>query len=362
MVMAFVGEIDAVMEDIAAEIPDDDKLMQMYDRLRPLLDMSFEDYTLNAEGLLDFAAWLIEIYGKYGEGAFTDADATGVKKELLLRIGNLLNLSEQAVAAKQFVLQMFAQNMFDVLPNAKDPNYADYYAARKDLPNSAAAFVSRYLGSGFVPESDRAAEAGALFAMFDFSDALDVAEAFARHPLFGADAVLETMDEYLYINGINLLGKQLASSDKAAEAYRALDEMLRNCENVSWDQELSFSDQAQEYLIKDIGLSDSFSGTFTSMILTGEDGKIYIIPEDLIDELAGLDKLDANTIQKYGLKPFEGFTMPDGSGEGSFGGSITILPDGSISGSVGGLPEGSIGGSNGDSFIVVGPNFQFGTN
>lgn len=312
MVMAFVGEIDTLMEQIATELDGEDKLMEMYERVRPLLDMSFEEYTNNAEGLLDFAGWLIETYGKYGEGAFTDDDEANVKKELYLRLGNLLNHSKQATALKQIVLQMYAQTIFDVLPNAKDPNYADYYAGRKDLPNSGTAFVNKYFGDGIVPEKDRLAEASAFFSLLRTHNALDTAEVFVRYPLFGADAVLDTMDEYLYIRGgTGQLGMQLSASDKAAEAYEALDRMLRAYENVPYDQPLTFSDAVHDYIIEELGLSNIQSGTITALIKMGADGKVYLIPEELMEKLAGLSILDEQTIQKYGLKPYEGI------GEGS---------------------------------------------
>lgn len=324
MVMAFVGEIDTMVEEYAEELSDEEDLLEMYGRLRPLLDMSFEEYTNNAEVLLDFAGWVIEIYGQYGDGNVPDKEVEKLQKELYVRLGNLLNHSEQAVALKQILLQMFAQEMFDVLPDAENPDYADYYAARKNLPNSGTAFVNKYFGDGIVSEEDRIAEASAFFSLFGNQNALNTAEAFVRHPLFGADAVLEAMDEYLYIHGIDEhLGQQLAENDKATAAYKALDNKLRSYEKASHDQPLTFSDEVYDYLIEKMGLSDNYYAGFWNpdvmmgekdtldgkTVMMGEDGKLYLIPDELVNELLNLGRLDEKTIQKYNLKPLEGVSF-----------------------------------------------------
>ena len=320
MVMALVGELDAQVELHAEELAEEEEVQAMYDQLRPLLDMSFEDYKQNGEALLSFADWLLSTYEQYYD-AYDEAKEEQLMQEMYTRIGDLLNCSEQATGLKRILLQQAAQKMFDTMPDFYDPSSADYYAARGDLPNTAAAFIGTYYGDGIVAEKDRLTEAVAFLKLTEATDAYDAAEIFVRHPLFGADAVLNTFDENLYIYGNDSLPcPELAQRKDLVEK---LDKMLREYEKASIITTQSFRDQANTLLISE--LYDNrhpgyfvdgdvyFSGNdvvTTNCIAEGEDGKKYVIPEELMDALKNGDLvLDEETIKKYNLKVFEGYTL-----------------------------------------------------
>lgn len=247
MVMAFVGEIDTLLDKYADELSEEEELLQLYDMARPLLDMSFEDYTNNAEGILDITSWLIDIYGKVGNGKeFTEAEEDELEIELFGHLGRLLNQSKQAVGLKRIILQMYAQEqLFDGMPNSV---------------KLASSFIAEYFGDGYADENERSKEACAILRLLEADDGVDVAEAFARNPLFGAEAVLKYTDENLYIHGL-WYGDELAENEKAEEVFSALDEMLKKYENASLTQPLCFKDEVERYLAAEVGI-DHYSGSF----------------------------------------------------------------------------------------------------
>ncbi len=265
IVMALLGEVDDFVESNSLELyGEEEELLELYEQLRPLLDMTFDEYTENAEGVLDFAVWLVEMYGKYGNEALSPEGPVRQDKELYVRLGEVLNQSEQAVGLKRIALLKYAEAMFDTLPDSTDPNYAEYYNARKDAPNTAAMFINEYFGDGIVPKKLRVDEAGVFLAMLDCGGSLDVAEIFVRHPSFGADAVLKAMDENLYINGSSEeIGQQLVSSDKADATYKALDKMLKDCEKKTYNEAVTFGDDVFYYLVKELGLEDIYGYVYT---------------------------------------------------------------------------------------------------
>ena len=261
MVMAFVAEADKMIAQQGSGALEDAELNAMYAQVRPLLDMSFEEYTHNAEAILEFVGWGVEVYGKYGESTPPEEELAAVEKELFTRIGDLLNHSEQTIGLKRVLLQMAADRMFDTLPDIENPEYYDYYVARGDLPNSSVEFINKYFGDGIVSADQRYVEGALLIFLLDNSDALSAAELFVRHPLFGADAVLDTMDEYLYINGSEGgMGHQLAELDGASYYYDYLDSLLRSCADYTPNQSLTFSNTVYWYLSEDLGLEyDEFA-------------------------------------------------------------------------------------------------------
>lgn len=250
MAMAFVGELDTFVENESQAVTVEEELTELYAQMRPLLDMSFEEYTHNAEGVLDFVDWLMEMYSQYGESILSEESPVIQGEELYIRLGSLLNNSEQMVGLKRLVLQTCAQEMFNDMPDSADPEYADYYDTRRELPNSGVEFVNKYFGDGFVPEEKRLAEAGAFFALLNAYDKMDVAEVFARHPLFGADAVIESTDEYLYIHSAlsEETIQQFASTERGDAFYKGLDNLLRDCENVDFNHPLEFSYKVYDYV------------------------------------------------------------------------------------------------------------------
>ena len=261
MVMAFVAEADKMIAQQGSGALEDAELNAMYAQIRPLLDMSFEEYTHNAEAILEFVGWGVEVYGKYGESTPPEEELAAVEKELFTRIGDLLNHSEQTIGLKRVLLQMAADRMFDTLPDIENPEYFDYYVARGDLPNSSVEFINKYFGDGIVAADQRYVEGALLIFLLDNPDALSAAELFVRHPLFGADAVLDTMDEYLYINGSEGgMGHQLSELDGASYYYDYLDSLLRSCADYTPNQSLTFSNTVYWYLSEDLGLEyDEFA-------------------------------------------------------------------------------------------------------
>ncbi len=274
MVMAFVGEIDGLLEQYSDDI--DAEFTKTYDMLRPLFDMTFEEYKHNAEGLLEFASWGLDKYDDLAKLAkaedfsdFTEADALNFMSELMnevyARIGKLINHSKQAVGLKRFALQMYAEmRLFDTVPSSY----------------TATSFIDKYYGDGFVDEEKREAEALAIITLLDAHQPLDVAAAFACHPLFGADAIIETFGNDLYVYGLGHLGTQLKTSEKAEEAYEKLNGMLRAFKGNSMIVFTRFSDAAERLLIDEIGLDygyNDYGGSFTAG--TDEKGN-YIVDSE----------------------------------------------------------------------------------
>ena len=310
MVMALVGELDAQVELHAEELAAEEEVQAMYDQVRPLLDMSFAEYKQNGEALLSFADWMLGIYEQYGETTeeMDEEQMISLMQEFYKRIGDLLNCSEQAAGLKRILLQQTAQKLFDAIPNPDDRN--------GDLPNSAAAFINKYYGDGIVEEKDRLAEAGVFVQLLEGGDALDSAELFVRHPLFGADAVLDTFDENLYIYGSNQITCPELAEKK--DLVKKLDKMLRGYENVSYEATLGFSNEAYLFLINEL-YDGQYNGNFIALsgttldgigavnfIAQAEDGTMYIVPGELIDEFQnGELVLDEETIKEYNLQPYE---------------------------------------------------------
>lgn len=288
MAMAFVGEFDNMLAEHADEISDDDKFMELYEQVRPLLDMSFEEYTYNAEGILDFLGWIMEIYGKYGEDSLDLETESAITTEFFTRAGNLMNHSEQAIALKRILLQLFATELYDEYTN----NPSD----------SAAAFINKYFGDGLVAEEDRPNEASAFFSLIDSHNSLDIAEAFVRHPLFGADAVLDSTDETLYIYGVNeIFDLQLNTNENVEEICKDLENMLRNCEKAPYYQPLSFRDQVLEYLSLHTDLFDT-QGSSNSFTIMDDEGNIYIIQEGSLGEFESVGGLDKEALEEFGIE------------------------------------------------------------
>ena len=253
LVMAFVGEVDSMVELYAEELSGEEEIKEMYDQLRPLLDMTFEEYTENAEGILDFAAYIIELYGNYGEN-FKYMEEVLEDEELYARLGKLLNQSEQMVGVKRIILQEYAQKMFDVLHTPKVTDYDNFYKGRENLPNTGSEFINKYFGDGFVAEEDQIREAGIFVQLLECSDPIDLAECFARHPLFGADAIIESMGNYLYIYGYtDYMTTQLLSAENAEDIFEELNDMLRECEDADFNDYFEFYWNSQEYLTDDLG-------------------------------------------------------------------------------------------------------------
>ena len=258
LVMAIITEIDAMITEHADELAEEE-FLEMYNQVKPLFNMTFEEYTHNAEGILDFASWALETYSKNINADLSDEQLKKLTDELLSRLGDLLNHSEQAIGLKRIVLQIYAEEMFECLPDINDPQNADYYAARKGIPNTGVEFINKHFGNGLVAKENRAAEASAFLALMSYNNTIDIAEIFTRHPLFSADAVLEAMDENLYIKNIDIvLVMQLEESGKADETYEYFDNLLKKCEQADVYDVLSFRNDIYSYLYIDLGLENYY--------------------------------------------------------------------------------------------------------
>jgi hypothetical protein len=288
----------------------------MYDQLRPLLDMTYEEYTTNAEGLLDFASWFIETYGQYINEPLTEEQEKELTEEMYSQVGELLNLSDQSVSLKRMILQMQAQKMFDGLPDKQDPAYAEYYASRKNLPESGTEFVNKYFGNGIVSKKERDKEVTALLLILDAQNGLETAEAFVQHPLFGADAVTESTDKYMYIKSYEeYMYETLTVTDDSDKVFDTLDKMLYCYEDVQYMDYFMFEDLAYSYM--NYKLSESQNEYDMYPILDGygnylvikedENGKLYLVPEDLANVIGDKTPLTKDVIKENSLNPFEDY-------------------------------------------------------
>ncbi len=318
IIMAFVGELDTLVETYADELPADADvdIEEMYDQLRPLLDMTYEEYTTNAEGLLDFASWFIETYGQYINEPLTDEKEKELTEEMYAQVGELLNLSDQAVSLKRMILQMQAQKMFDGLPDKQDPAYAEYYASRKNLPESGTEFVNEYFGNGIVSKKERDKEVIAMILLLEAQNGLEAAEAFVQHPLFGAQAVTEATDEYLYITSYEeYMYETLTLDDDSYKVFDTLDKMLSYYEDVQYDDCFKFEDLAYGYMNYELSETKINYGYYPIydqhgnplVIKEDENGKLYLVPEDLAKVMGDETPLTKDVIKENFLKPFEDF-------------------------------------------------------
>lgn len=238
MFLAFVSEADSLVYSIDTDLAEDEQFVALFNELESiLLSMTYEDYTKNVEGALGLVEWCVEKLGEFVNKEPSEEEIKEAEAELTVQIGKILNMSEQAVSVKKIVLQIYAEMMYSYLPDSSDPAYEDFHASRKDAPASAEEFIDKYFGDGYLKGEDQAKEASVIFALFNDTSIYRIAEAFARHPSFGADAVIEAMGNELFCySDIQDFGYQLSMRDDKEEICKELTKIFKECENKSYDE------------------------------------------------------------------------------------------------------------------------------
>lgn len=148
--------------------------------VKPLLKMSYADFKKTGIAISEFTDYALE-------SNFVDINKTGDYTELpedfAKRFGKLLNQSDQLISVKKMILQSSVEEVF------RSNMDADADSTKAE----AAKFVEKYYGSGKVAEELQTKEADAFVILLLGGDELNVLEALARHPLFGAQVAADQL-------------------------------------------------------------------------------------------------------------------------------------------------------------------------
>ena len=164
-----------------------EKLPDSYEKSRiteytVFLDISREDFKDNSIALIDFVTYtmnsgVIEYFRGGGDGKLPE--------EFYEELGDLINYSDHAVMLKKMIYKEVVAGIM------------------KENPEDAAAYVEKYLGDGKVEKDLRGNEAKAFLILVSEGGEYGVIESFARHPLAGAEAASELIDDEFLLKRIN---------------------------------------------------------------------------------------------------------------------------------------------------------------
>ena len=127
MCMALLSEFDKAMAEDKLNFGSEEQLIT---QLRPLFDMSYNEFKSNGVALLDFLEYLLSKENiamfKPEQTDFTYEQTVEKTDEFLSKLGALINHSEQAVAAKQFIYMARFSSKFSMQnTNALFKNWDD---------------------------------------------------------------------------------------------------------------------------------------------------------------------------------------------------------------------------------------------
>ena len=114
MCMALLSEFDKAMAEDSLNFGSGEQLVL---QLRPLFDMSYGEFKSNGVALLDFLEYLLSeenIVMFKGQNDLTYDQTMEKTDEFLTKLGALINHSEQAVAAKQFIYMAAFSSKFSI--------------------------------------------------------------------------------------------------------------------------------------------------------------------------------------------------------------------------------------------------------
>ena len=194
-----------------------EKLPDSYEKSRiteytVFLDISREDFKDNSIALIDFVTYtmnsgVIEYFRGGGDGKLPD--------EFYGELGDLINYSDHAIMLKKMIYKEVVAGIM------------------KENPEDAAEYVEKYFGDGKVEEGLRDDEAKAFLVLMSEGGEYGLIEGLARHPMAGAEAASEFIDdEFLLkrINGYSQYDENVETGDEGENG--------ENAENNGMSEEL----------------------------------------------------------------------------------------------------------------------------
>lgn len=204
-----------------------------------------EEFKENSAKMLDFMDYAMD--SEFMDFIETD-DYEILTEEFHEELGEVLNHSTQSVSIKKMILLSDAEQLFNLSLPRVQPRSQGFSA--KDAAND---FIdAHWKEEGFVAEEDRQRESEAFTILYFENDPLALLEGFARHPLFGYDAVEQFVNEDFMVqalgNGMNeeVIRADFASEGELCTRIRA---RLQACEHEPLSKNL-LNDYAKDIVIK----------------------------------------------------------------------------------------------------------------
>lgn len=277
--MGLVKEFDKAFAQYTASLPMDGdtqaELALVY-QIRPLLDMTYEEFKSNGSAILEFLEHFLDADRIRQLTEIADVqtaeEAIPVLEDVTAQVGKLVNHSPQAAAMKRILLATW----FDTDWELADPN---------------APFVN--WDSGLLTDPEQQKLEGLQFCLLLMgNDGFDALPVLAMNPLFGGDVaasllneqtVADQLENRLYGYSEEELAQKIAAQPQLLEqlqtklrSYSQQSLNLANCVEES----VAFTASVYETMINGLGLEESFSGPFdSSSIHITEDGS-YVVSGD----------------------------------------------------------------------------------
>lgn len=225
-----------------ATTPAEEKEAQLY---LAMFSAPEEEFKENGTKMLDFMSYAMD--SEFMDFVETD-DYEILTEEFHEELGEVLNHSTQSVSIKKMILLSDAEQLFNLCPPPIQPRSQGFSA--KDAAND---FIdAHWKEDGFVDEEDRQRESEAFMILYFENNPLALLEGFARHPLFGYNAVEQFVNAEFMVqtlgNGMNddVIRKDFASEGELCTRIRT---RLQACEHEPLSKNL-LNDYAKDVVIK----------------------------------------------------------------------------------------------------------------
>lgn len=209
--------------------------------VKPLLKMSYEDFKKTGVAISEFSDYAIDsdFVAITKKGNYTD-----LPEDFTKRFGKLLNQSNQLISLKKMILQSTIEELFR--------SNTDYDDAQ--VKAEAAKFVEQYYGDGKVAENLREKEAEAFVILMFGGSELDVLEALARHPMFGAQVAADQLTKEVIYDSYHDAGEDELKTvfQKNPSLLSTFKTKLKSYSNLPLQQE-TFSKYVKTTMDKKIG-------------------------------------------------------------------------------------------------------------
>lgn len=205
------------------ELVDDPEVKTQAKELISLLDMTQAEFSGNATAVLDFITYALN--NNFKE-FYDTSDYSLLSQKFYTELGELLNYSDQARALKKYFLLQAASSMYSEYYCVDADRYydsPDYDALVKKAEQKAQALIKNHFKDGKVAKKDWAKEGEAFMMILFEGDCTTLMEAFARHPLFGADTIADLVGPELLLlfdDHLSFDEEQAAEIDRILESLR----------------------------------------------------------------------------------------------------------------------------------------------
>lgn len=161
-----------------ATSPEEAREAKMYLDLFSAPEEEFKD---SFGKILDFFAYALDSeYMDFGD----TGDYAVLTTENYAKLADMLNYSTQTKSIKQMTLVSAAEILYRTQYQALGVSAND-----QTVNAAATAFVEQYWNNGSISKDQANAEAAAIVILYTETDSLAILEGFARHPLFGYEAI-----------------------------------------------------------------------------------------------------------------------------------------------------------------------------